>query len=247
MWLNISVVAPFRSSISVFCYAESMRFPLSVPWLFPKGGRRTHCLKSTSPPILPTEVLHTRATATGEAHTLRSTTDRGTCTTFHATRYIRPGETSRLHVLTTAQHTTYAADCHLTQPKRVRLTSPTIPTRSTSSTSHAMRPKLLRYASILYKVQTPPIHSPISNSAAHPLKFFGVRISLRCTTAHPLITLASKPIDFCLFCRALVLSQTSCGRISTRNKPSLFSRCKHLMCFLCQKEVALLSTARALL
>lgn len=81
---HISVVVPFRSSTSVFCCTESMRLPLSVPLLFPKGGRRTHCLKSKSPPILPTEVLHTRATATGEAHTLRSTTDRGTCTTFHA-------------------------------------------------------------------------------------------------------------------------------------------------------------------
>ena len=132
---HISVVVPFRSSISVFCCTESMRFPLSVPRLFPKGGRRTHCLKSTSPPILPTEVLHTRASATGEAYILRSTTDRGTFTTFHATRYIRPVETSRLHVLTTAQHTTYASDCRLTQPKRVRLTSLAIPTRFTSFSS----------------------------------------------------------------------------------------------------------------
>ena len=100
-------------------------------------------------------VAHT-STATGEAHTLRSTTDRVLGTTFHATRYIRPGETSRLHVLTTAQHTTYAADCHLTQPKRVRLTSPSIPTRSTSSFLHAMRPYYIRckHLQLIYQFQT---------------------------------------------------------------------------------------------
>lgn len=100
-------------------------------------------------------VAHT-STASGEAHTLRSTTDRGTCTTFHATRYIRPGETSRLHVLTTAQHTTYASDCHLTQPKRVRLTSPTIPTRITSSFLHAMRLYIIRckHLKFIHQFQT---------------------------------------------------------------------------------------------
>ena len=136
---------------------------------------------------------------------------------LHSTpnRYIRAAETSRPHVLTTAQHTTYAADCHLTQPKRVRLTSPSIPTR---------------YASIYNKVQAPPIFptssmsfylSPISNSATHPLKFFWLRISLRKTTAHPL--------------------SYACKQAKG------FSRCKHLMRIYSQKEVALRSTATAVL
>ena len=94
-------------------------------------------------------VAHT-STATGEAHTLRSTIDRGTFTSFHATRYIRPAETSRLHVLTTTQHTTSASDCHLTQPKRVRLTSPTIPTRNASNVFHAMRPYYIRCKHLQY-------------------------------------------------------------------------------------------------
>ena len=67
---HISVVAPFRFSISVFCCTESMRIPSSVPWLFPKGGRRTHCLKSTSPPISPYgSVAHTSHGNGGSAHT----------------------------------------------------------------------------------------------------------------------------------------------------------------------------------
>ena len=59
---------------------------------------------------------------------------------LHSTpnRYIRAAETSRPHVLTTAHHTTSAADCHLTQPKRVRLTSPSIPTRNAPSVFHVI-------------------------------------------------------------------------------------------------------------
>ena len=73
----------------------------------------------------------------------------------------------------------------------------------------------------IYKVQAPPIHSPISNSATHPLKFFWLRISLRKTTAHPL--------------------SYACKQAKG------FSRCKHLMRIYSQKEVALRSTATAVL
>ena len=61
---------------------------------------------------------------------------------------------------------------------------------------HAMRPYYIR-CKHLEHFSTSSMSvclSPISNSAAHPLKFYWVRISLRCTTAHPLLTLASKPI-----------------------------------------------------
>ena len=205
--VHISVVVPFRSSTSVFCCTESMRFPLSVPLLFPKGGRRTHCLKSKSPPILPTEVLHTRATATGDAHTLRSTTDRGTCTTFHA----KP-------IYTCARNESSARPHHR-PTHHLRSGLPPHPAE-TSSSDLADNSNTLHVHNI-YKVQAPPIHSPISNSATHPLKFFWLRISLRKTTAHPL--------------------SYACKQAKG------FSRCKHLMRIYSQKEVALRSTATAVL
>lgn len=152
-------------------------------------------------------MLHTRATATGDAHTLRSTTDRGTCTTFHA----KPIYTCRRNESSARPH--HRPSHHL------RSGLPPHPAE-TSSSDLASNPNTLHVHNI-YKVQAPPIHSPISNSATHPLKFFWLRISLRKTTAHPL--------------------SYACKQAKG------FSRCKHLMRIYSQKEVALRSTATAVL